>query len=83
MFVVIENTPGYVPEDDDPATFEDLGAAQEYLRERVESYVEHVVEGEDVEPNVTVDERSAYVVSNVREHDLGRVFEIIEEEGGE
>jgi hypothetical protein len=33
MFVVIENTPGYLPDADDPAMFEDYSEAVAYLNE--------------------------------------------------
>lgn len=33
-----ENTPGYMPEDDDPATFEDYADAVAYLNERCKEY---------------------------------------------
>jgi hypothetical protein len=83
QWVLIENTPGYLPEDDEPATFTELDDAREYLRERVAEYVEHLHEGTDwradYEPGVSVadDALSAYVTDPDRIHDLGRSFEIL------
>lgn len=83
-FVVIENTPGYMPDDDDPATFEDRESAVHYLRDEVERLCEHILEG-DGDPHVVWSEErdSAHVTDSTREHDLGRVFEIHEEEDDE
>ena len=86
-FVVIENTPGYLPEDDDPATFEDETSAREYLKERVEGYCDFLAEGydydESYEPNVwwSPDLTAANVDDPRRIHDLGRVFyvDVVEE----
>jgi hypothetical protein len=79
MYVVIENTPGYLPEDDDPGTFEDIESAKEYLAERVESYVEHLREAEiwtDVHWVSWADDKESCHVSSSLPHDLGRNFEI-------
>lgn len=80
-WVVIENTPGYMPDNDDPATFEDLDAAKAYLAEEVERYCDFVSEG-DGTPSVSWadDRESAHVVTTEHEHDLGRVFEIVQQE---
>lgn len=88
MYVVVENTPGYLPEDDDPAKFDDLGEAREYAKERLESLVEFILEGQDYEygeDGVDVsgdfsDDTSVYVSDKARTHDLGRVIEILEVE---
>ncbi len=37
-FVVIESTPGYLPEDDDPPTFDDYSDAVAYLNDRCKEY---------------------------------------------
>lgn len=82
MYVVIENTPGYLPDDDDPATFEDLNAAKTYLKEEVERLCDFLCEGydyaADYEPNVywSRDLDYASVDDPRRAHDLGRVFSI-------
>lgn len=77
-YVVIENTPGYLPEEDEPATFEDIASAREYLKEQVERYCDFIAEGSDAEPNVWWDTEltEAFVTDPTREHDLGRVFVI-------
>ena len=80
MYVVIENTPGYMPDDDDPATFETLGEARAHARGLVARLREFHWEVGDT-AKVRVDSHSAprswYVVTG-REHDLGRVIEIVE-----
>jgi hypothetical protein len=43
-YIVTENTPGYLPDDDDPATFDDLGEAREYAAELIDSYGEYIYE---------------------------------------
>lgn len=86
MYVVVENTPGYLPEEDEPATFEDQASAREYLRERVEDYCDFLAEGYDYregyEPTVWWSEDLTYaqVYDPERIHDLGRAFEILESE---
>lgn len=76
-YVVIENTPGYLPEEDDPYVTEDYAAACAYLLERVEQYMEFVSEGGG-EPASTGDSTGsfAYVTDMSREHDLGRNFSV-------
>jgi hypothetical protein len=81
-YIVIENTPGYLPDDDDPATFEDLEGAIAYLRERVESYCDFLAEGydyaEDYKSEVWIadDGTEASVSDPRRAHDLGRWFDV-------
>lgn len=85
-YIVVENTPGYLPEEDDPYVTGDLGSAREYLKERVESYCDHLCEGYDYaagyEPTVywSEDLTFAHVNDPERSRDLGRAFEIVEEE---
>jgi hypothetical protein len=80
-WVVIENTPGYMPDDDDPATFDDRTDAVHYLRDEVERLCEHIQEGEgDPFVSWTEERDSAHVTDSTREHDLGRVFEIAQQE---
>jgi hypothetical protein len=87
MYVVTENTPGYLPNDDEPAVFETLAGARSYARELVEQLRDYHAELDEA-CTVCVDSRTAprswYVVSH-REHDLGRVIEIstISKEGGQ
>jgi len=80
MFVVIENTPGYLPDDDEPAEFDTLAAARMYARQRVQDLREfHWDAGDRVRVRVSDDRRYWFVVCTTREHDLGRVVEIVEE----
>lgn len=84
MFVVIENTPGYLPDDDDPPTFEDYSDAVGYLNERAAEYAD------DESGNFTVEygwassaNLAAVAISdNSKMHDLGRfiAIELLEEE---
>jgi hypothetical protein len=96
-FVVIESTPGYLPEDDDPVTFEDITDARVYASDLLSRLLDHIVEGwEDVdetdeEPHAftvagsfaNTDCFSVFVDDCSRKHGLGRVIEIIETEGGD
>ena len=82
MYVVIEYTPGYMPEDDDPFTTDDYAEAVMKLNEAADGY------REDPDGNFTVtyglasrDNLAAVLVTdNDKSHDLGRVIEIVEEE---
>lgn len=78
-FVVVENTPGYLPEDDDPATFDSYDDAVAYMRERVSEYVEDIEEcdatAEVSEGWASPDNYAAVMVyRSDRIHDLGRYF---------
>lgn len=77
MYVVIENTPGYLPEDNDSATFENLDEAREYLRDEVERYCESVF-GNEGDPHVSWarDLSRAHVTDPTRQYDRGRVFTV-------
>jgi len=89
MFMVIENTPGYLPEDDDPAVFDSIADALGYAEERLDSLIDHIMEGQSFDfvegdvPGVNVVgelsfDKGVVVFDNSREHDLGRVIEIVE-----
>jgi len=88
MFYVTEYTPGYLPEDDDPALFETLDDARVYASDLLSRLLDFIYEGQmdDPEPaGFTVsgsfqDDRSVIVYDKARMHDLGRVIEIVEEE---
>ena len=43
-FVVVENTPGYLPEDDEPAVFEDEFEAYGHAEQAVRSLLEDAAE---------------------------------------
>lgn len=87
MYVVVENTPGYLPEDDDPATFENIEDARVYASDLLSRLLDHLVDCED-DPseafaalNISGSFQSdlcVYVTDSRRAHDLGRVIEIIE-----
>ncbi len=78
-YVVIESTPGYLADDDDPGTFVTLRDARAYARELVQRLREYHAEDEE-QCTVSVDSRTAprcwYVVT-ARQHDLGRIVEIV------
>jgi hypothetical protein len=91
-FVVVESTPGYLPEDDEPATFATLDEAREYASELVADLIEHLHETYSDEGGADVDVRGSFaegdssviVYDERREHDLGRVVEILPvEDAGE
>ncbi len=77
MYVVIENTPGYLPEDDDPATFEEYANAVEYLNERVKEYVDDPDGNFTSEPWASSDNYAAAMITDHdKMHDLGRYIGI-------
>jgi hypothetical protein len=80
-YVVIENTPGYLPEEDEPFITDDYAAAVAYMNQRVEEYAAFVDEGEgsaDIQWGIASQGNyaAAYVVDTTREHDLGRWFSV-------
>ena len=88
-YIVIESTPGYLPEDDDPAVFDRISDAIEYAQERLAALIEHIEDGQSFDfvegeiPGVRFMGELSYdkavvVYDNSREHDLGRVIEIVE-----
>lgn len=78
-YVVLESTPGYMPDDDCPGAFATLRDARSYARDLVARLREFHEQGED-RYTVSCDSRTAprqwYVVTN-RPHDLGRVIEVV------
>jgi hypothetical protein len=77
-FVVVNNTPGYLPEEDDPATFDTRKEAIAYLVDEVARYCQHLEEVDELfRVNWSDDMDEALVEHLDREHDLGRVFEIL------
>ncbi len=85
MYVVIESTPGYLSEEDDPATFEDLSEARIYASDRLSQLLDFIYEGQDAageHAGWTVDgsfqtDLSVIVYDKSRTHDLGRIIEIV------
>jgi hypothetical protein len=83
MYVVIENTPGYLPENDDPATFENLDEAREYLIELVARYTnEYSENGGYVYRESWADDKEWCCVTfgEHRGYQHERVFEIVTDE---
>jgi hypothetical protein len=85
-YVVIENTPGYMPDDDDPAVFENIEDARVYASDRLSSLLDSLLEWGDDDISVLSisgsfqEDRAVYVSDTRREHDLGRVIEIMDVE---
>ena len=80
-YVVIENTPGYLPEGDDPYVTDDLASAVECLRDDVRRHYEWIQDnGEECDIWIADDGRSAFVkrIGEAGKYDLGRAFEVIE-----
>jgi hypothetical protein len=85
-YVVIENTPGYLPDDDDPAEFDDYADAVEYMNERAGTYAELIAESHGI-PEISEGWASpnnyaaVMVYDHSREYDLGRYIgvELIDE----
>ncbi len=84
QYTVIENTPGYLPDDEDPPIFDEYADAVEYLNDRCKEY-------EDDESGVFTVEyglassgnyAAAAISDSSKMHDLGRwiAVEGLEEE---
>ena len=74
-WVVIENTPGYLPDDDEPFVTDDLSAAIAHAAELADYYREHDDWEYDVEGSD--DGMSYYVSERDNPRDLGRVIEVL------
>jgi hypothetical protein len=83
-YVVVENTPGYLPDDDEPATFETLAEARAHARDLVAELREGYWSSGD-RCAVRVDSPSAprlwTVARTTNERDLGRAVEIMDAAG--
>lgn len=79
MFTIIENTPGYLPENDDPPMFEDRTDALVCLSDELSRYLDYLVDCE-VEFEIEQWDEGYYVTRKDSEHDLGRIFEVVEVE---
>jgi hypothetical protein len=82
-YVVIENTPGYLPEEDDPFVTEDLDAARVYASDRLSSLLDSLLYDTDDLSVLNIsgsfqEDRSVYVTDTRSPHDLGRVIEILD-----
>ncbi len=88
QFIVMSNTPGYLPEDDDPVITDDYDAAVQVMREDVARYVEQIEDYGDGKAEVSEgwaspNNYAAVMVYDSRSaHDLGRYFgvELYEDE---
>lgn len=74
MFVVLENTPGYLPEEDDPPVFEAYADAVAYLNERCKEYAQDPDANYRVETGYASSGNyaAAMVWDDDKTHDLGR-----------
>jgi len=84
QYVVVESTPGYLPEDEDPFVTADYGAAVEYLNERAASYADDPDASYRVEYGWASGANLAAVMvwDDSKSHDLGRYIGIeIDREG--
>jgi hypothetical protein len=82
-YVVIENTPGYLPDEDEPAVFSDLESARTYASDLLSSLLDHLLYDTDDLSVLNIsgsfqEDRSVYVTDTRRAHDLGRVIEILD-----
>jgi hypothetical protein len=73
-YLVIENTPGYLPDADEPAEFEEYADAVTYLNERAAEYADDPDANYRVEYGWSSDDNLAAVMirDNDKTHDLGR-----------
>ena len=89
-YVVSENTPGYMPDDTDPATFDDEDSARVYASDQLSRLLDSICDGDEdgyegayaalsIVGSFQTD-TCVYVTDTRRAHDLGRVIEIIEEQ---
>ena len=79
-YTVIENTPGYLPDDTDPATFDDEREALRHMINLMRTYRDEQAEfGADITGWLDRDALAGYLVDDGRPHDLGRSFEIVTE----
>ena len=77
MYAVIESTPGYMPEDDDPATFEDRSQALVCLSDQLSRYLDYLYDA-GIEFEITQGDDWYFVTRLDSEHDLGRLLEVVE-----
>jgi len=82
MFVVIGHTPGYLSEDDDPATFEDYADAVAYMNEEAARYADDADAQYRVEYGWASGDNYAAVMiwDEAKTHDLGFVLQCEDED---
>lgn len=76
-FVVVENTPGYLPDAGMPVVCDSLEAAQEIAAEQARDAADWMYDDDAVK--VEQESPTLWRVSSDRPNDLGRVVEIIEQ----
>lgn len=85
-YVVVEHTPGYLPEDEDPYVTDDYQSAVEYLNERAAEYADDPDGNYRVEYGYASSGNYAAVMvwDDDRTHDLGRYIgiELCEDDEG-
>lgn len=76
-YVVVENTPGYLPEDDDPATFDTFDEALDYASDRA-TYLVEELDYREVDRSIDREREtaSAWFQYRYSTNDLGRVIEV-------
>lgn len=79
QFTVIENTPGYLPMDDDPPAFDEYSDAVAYLNERAAEYADDADGEYEVEYGIASADNLAAVIVHDRgkTHDLGLVIQVV------
>lgn len=77
-YVVIENTPGYLPEEDEPFTTDDYSEAVEYLNARAAEYEQDESGDFTVEYGwaSSANFAAVYVTDHSKTYDLGRYIAI-------
>ena len=79
MFLVIENTPGYLPDADEPAEFDTYAEGVAYANELADELEEQGYECD----RSWASSQNTYCIScttSEKIHDLGRVIEVLEAE---
>ncbi len=83
QYIVIENTPGYLPDDDDPYITDDYASAVEYMNERAAEYAGDPDANYRVEYGIASPDNYAAVMvyDDDKTHDLGRYIgvELVQE----
>lgn len=77
-FIIVENTPGYLPEDDDPFVTDDYSAAVAYMNERADEYANDESGVYSVEYGAASQNNFAAVIihDSSKSHDLGRYIAV-------
>lgn len=77
-WIVVENTPGYMPDDDDPYVTDDYRDALRYMVTLVRESRDFSVDGgADIGGWLDREAGAAFLVDEGRPHDLGRYFEVM------